>query len=135
MTNVHTPERHLGETQAQYRERQARSRSARHLRDAGGQRVYPGKQTSRELQRDTKRDNGTLSGVYGLGLLQPQRQRNELRMCALHPLRDDNGAYTLIGSRLKAGPGADKMTGVSLGAIPHNGRRIWLAGISAQRGY
>jgi hypothetical protein len=136
MSNVHTPERQPGETQVQYRERQARSRAARHLRDAAGHRVYPGNQSSRELQRETKRNNGTLAGVYGLGLLQPQRQRNERRMCALHPLRDDNGAYTLTGFHGSLPEIVGYETSgeciVEMRPVP---RRIWLAGVSAQRGY
>lgn len=80
MSNVHTPERRAGESQAQHRE----------------------------------------------------RQRTERRMCALHPLRDENGAYTLVGATHN-----EPFLNGTAQHVAANGqaRRIWLAGISAQRGY
>jgi hypothetical protein len=57
---------------------------------------------------------------YGAGLVQPQRMRNLKRMEKLHKLRDEHGAYTRTG-RVPAEQGG--------------GRRKWLAGISAQRGF
>jgi hypothetical protein len=43
-----------------------------------------------------------------------------------HPLRDDRGAVTLVGRPHPF---------LIAGQLLHNGRRVWLAGISAQRGF
>ena len=55
---------------------------------------------------------------YGAGLVQPQRRRDQARMEKLHPLRDEHGAYTLVGR-----------------PRGYESRRVWLAGVSAQRGF
>lgn len=86
-----------------------------------------GGQTSREKQRADAKMAGTLkAGTYGLGVVQPQRKRDQQRMAKLHPLRDDCGAYTLTGGR-------DLQRYID-GVTPR-GRRVWVAGISAKRGY
>lgn len=64
---------------------------------------------------------------YGIGLVQPQRRRDQKRMEKLHPLRDEHGAYTLVGQPVISFP-AD-------GVVYVPPRRKWLAGISAQRGF
>lgn len=122
MSNLHSPERQPGESQAKYRERRAASHKAvdaMRCADIGNQRREP---SSRERQRDSARRAGRgPRATYGLGLLQPQRLRNQERMAKLHPLRDEHGAYTLIGALIRTEEGVT--------------RRKWLAGISAQRGY
>lgn len=86
------------------------------------------KNPGRRARRDDARKAGHAPrAFYGQGLLQPQRMRNKERMAKIHPLRDENGAYTRTGRGFCFG-----------GAYyPHDssGRRIWLAGISAQRGF
>lgn len=49
----------------------------------------------------------------------------------VHPLRGDNGAYTLVGAK-QSEPFPSHVAQHSEG---NTFRRIWLAGISAQRGY
>ena len=90
------------------------------------------KNPGRAQRRDAARQAGRPPrGIYGEGLLQPQRTRNKERMHKLHPLRGDNGGYTCVGARQQEPFGshvAQHSNGTSF-------RRIWLAGISAQRGY
>lgn len=135
MHNLHTPERQPHETQADYRARQVASKTATRAATHSGQ--GQGKATSRQLQRDAARKNGRLHGTYGLGLVQPQRRRNQQRMALLHTLRDKHGAITLTGGRCQFmwvpyDPRWYQMAGSQ---DEWFGRRIWLAGISAQRGY
>jgi hypothetical protein len=76
---------------------------------------------------------------YADGAVQAQRQRNLAK--PLHPLRDEHGAYTLTGSPVEfvdCRPGAGwREIGGSSGpdGFTVTACRIWLAGISAQRGY
>lgn len=74
--------------------------------------------SSREQLRDSQRRSGRgPKGTYGIGLLQPARKARQQAMEGrVH--RDEHGAYTLVGRG-----GSDSR------------RRIWLAGISAQRGW
>lgn len=98
-----------------------------------------GGQTSRSHQRDVKRRNRTLHGTYGEGLLQPQRRRNQAKQ---RGPRDENGAITLVGATVEFGdyrPDPARWFETGGGTHPDGfvvtARRIWLAGISAQRGY
>lgn len=113
--NLYTPERQEGESQRNYKERRAIAKAAVRamtLAGIGDQRKLPG---SREQLRDAQRSNGNgPSGIYSQGLVQPQRKRDQRRMAWLHRQRDEFGAFTKTG---------------------RNPRRIWLAGISAQRGF
>lgn len=130
--NVHAPERQPGESQAEYRERRALSkRINRNLRvvGAGNQRKEP---SSREQLRDAMRKNGKLrSGAFGQGLLNAWDRMRERAARKKHPLRDEHGSFTKTGRDHTVD-------------IPDTGwddwkwkapRRLWLAGISAQRGY
>lgn len=159
--NIHTPHRLPDESQADYRARQRRSRAqaqqglsremaggtwrlAGHrvdTRGLGDQRRQPG---SRERHRDAQRQNGTLdAGQYGRALVNylSNTRRTALEATRKGP-RDAHGAVTLTGN-------AYHLTGVQpssrefvlsaavgdAGPAVHYVRRIWLAGISAQRGY
>ncbi len=75
---LHTPQRLQGESQAQYRERRQMSRNAVRAVTRGW--YGNGQKTSRELQRDDARKNGTLRGTYGAGLLVAQVRRNLQRI-------------------------------------------------------
>lgn len=86
-------------------------------------------------RKASKRNGRGKPGAYGRGLRNAITSKGAARMAKLHKLQDEHGAYTLTGARLKDGPGAAPLMGVSLGTIPNNGRRTWLAGISAQRGF
>ena len=91
-----------------------------------------GGQSSRAALRDAKRKNGNLRGTYGEGLLQTQRLRNQAAQAKLPFARDEHGAATMVGQRRPVR--FVSTVGVTLvGWSP--GRRIWLGGISAQRGY
>lgn len=117
--NIHTPERQPNESQAEYRARRALSHKrvkAMRCVGLGNQHKAP---SARQQLRDLQRRNGTFkASTYGLGILQPQRRRNQHHMDFLHRLRDESGAFTHVGRH--------PITGA---------RRIWLGGISAQRGY
>lgn len=141
MPNLHTPERQPDETLAQYRARQAASREATRVLTLAGLGQHRNSPSSRERQRDAARQAGRgPRGSYGLGLLQPERRRQQQRMARLHP-RDENGAVTLTGSTTlfedaTPGPGWFELGGSSSPAgFTKTARRIWLAGISAQRGF
>jgi hypothetical protein len=80
----------------------------------------------------SKRRKGKAAGSYSRGLQNAWNRKRQLRMAKLHPLRDEYGAFTLTGGRqdyIEIGPDGDFRD-----AYP-GPRRIWLAGISAQRGY
>nr|WP_316642856.1 hypothetical protein [uncultured Roseateles sp.] len=117
--NVHTPERHPAESMTEYRGRRVESR--RLVRQAtcagiGNQHKAP---SARRKLRDSQRLNGKLKGgTYGAGLLTPQRARNRSRMAVIHQLQDVHGAFTHVG-RIRFS----------------TERRVWLAGVSAHRGY
>lgn len=63
---------------------------------------------------------------YGQGLKNhfARQQRDRMQAKKIHPLRDENGAFTLVGNRHQ-----------STWSGPTAGRRMWLGGISAQRRY
>lgn len=68
---------------------------------------------------------------YGQGLKNhfARQQRDRMQAKKIHPLRDERGAFTLVGR------GAAQEH--SEGFVQHQlrTRRMWLGGISAQRGY
>lgn len=95
------------------------------------------------VQGDGKRERKTLkqrqAGAYGRGLM---NHFNRKRQQALRPsLRDDNGALTLVGATVSfVDVHPDSRHYVLGGCAGPDGfsklaRRIWLAGISAQRGF
>ena len=136
--NIHTPERQPNETQAQYRKRRRASvQAVRTMRCAG----LDGGTSIRQQLRAKQRRNGNLRGTYGLGLLQPQRRRNQARMEKLRNRRDMHGGFTLTGGRatfVDHNPGTAWFpVGGAVGpcGFEVTARRIWLAGVSAQRGY
>ena len=117
MSNAHIPQRLDGESFDAYRTRRAESHAINKANRAIGQ----GGTSSREsLRAETRR-----SGDMG------KRIRAYVALCAAWAQkrvinwkgrRDEHGAYTLVGR----------------GELPNgvtDGRRMWLAGISAQRGY
>lgn len=124
-SNLHRPERQPGETKDQYR---ARERASRYVATLGRE-VETGNPirltglgdqhkaaSSRQRLRDSQRQNGRgPKGVFGAGIAAAaaKARRDSNEHLAKHPRRDENGAYTVIGSS----------------------RRMWRAGISAQRGY
>lgn len=140
-TLVHTPERLPHETQADYRERQAASKRATDAMTMADWHKQHGKPSSREKLRDEQRANGSLrGGIYGAAVVQPLRRKDQQRMEKMHP-RDANGAVTLTGSRIEfidVDPGQRyfELGGYSgPDGFAKDVRRIWLAGVSAQRGY
>lgn len=157
---IHTPHRLASESQADYRARQRRSHEAAHrgaerelatahwrhtgrvvnLRGLGDQRRLP---SSRESLRNERRKNGNLdSGQYGKALLSYFAKRQQERIAAKRRgPRDEHGAYTFVGKVFHL---------VGMQPLPHEVvlstaidgdeasytvRRMWLAGISARRGY
>lgn len=117
--NVHAPERQPNESQDAYRARRAKSAAiTRDLRLIG----LGGKLTSRELLRDEQRKNSNLRGIYGQGLRNQFNRKRAQQQAALPHLRDQHGAYTRVGF---------DYTVNSFQPV----RRVWLAGISARRGY
>lgn len=116
--NVHTPERQQNETQQQYRERRAKSRAAVKAMTKGPtqtpafnaldvSRFFLGQHTNPKRNRggEPARD----MGQHPKFALQRKRKQHK------HPQRDAIGqVITLVGKEP---------------------RRVWLAGISAQRGY
>ena len=129
MPNVHTPQRLEGESQEQYRQRRRMSRHSANmgrnaetgepvfLKGLGDQHKSP---SQRQQMRDNARSNGRgPKGVFGAGIVgaAAKKLRDSKAHQAKHPLRDEYGAFTLIGN--------DK----------RHGMRKWLAGISAQRGF
>lgn len=125
--NLHTPERQADETQQQYRWRQQRSKVAAARMSKGPKqapasspldvsRFFLGQHTNekRNAQRLAKR----MALAARRHQWQPQT-RTRKHVQHKHPLRDAHGAYTLTGAR----PLGDEL------------RAMWLAGISAQRGY
>jgi len=96
-----------------------------------GQHTNPGKTPSRE---DTRRAFAALSchSIYGAPAPARQGQKPRKHKQHAHPLRDEHGAFTLVG---KAGS-MDRYDehGGYLGTESWP-RRKWLGGLSAQRGY
>jgi hypothetical protein len=78
-----------------------------------------------------KRPSGKFNfNVKGTGQ-HPKLPKDRAHKQHKHPLRDDHGAYTLVG---KARQTMEYVEGVAVGYAMTE-RRMWLAGISAQRGY
>ncbi len=142
MDHLHNPARLPGESQADYDARRAKSKAHTDritCKSLGNQRSIP---SARERLRNSQRANGRgPRAVYGLGLLEPQRQRNLKRIADTAPqhLRDDYGTFTLVGARHHGHRGPlqhMRSDHPALGAMSvQAGRRKWLAGISAQRGF
>lgn len=139
---LHRPERQAHETQADYRARRLQSKHRVQLATRTGPFSTSGGISSREALRNEQRKNGHLKGVYGAGILAAaaRKQRDNLDRNGAH-LRDKNGALTVTGGFtcfVDAEPGTRyfEFGGISspTGFTKHV-RRIWLAGISAQRGY
>ena len=72
------------------------------------------------------------SGLFGKGLSAASARKNHAAQ-KVRPLQDDHGAYTLIGSNLKSTFVWRSGFEEHVGWVP--GRRKWLGGISAQRGF
>ncbi len=140
--NLHQPERQAHETQAEYRERRAQSKYRFQLATRSGPFGTGGRISSREALRNEQRKNGNLKGVYGAGIAAAaaRKQRDNLERKG-ERLRDKNGALTVTGSLttfsdLKPGPRYFEFGGsTSPEGFTTHARRIWLAGVSAQRGF
>ena len=88
----------------------------------------------------TRRNGRGKAGAYGRGLQNAWNRKRLQQQKKLNHLRDENGAFTLIGR----GPGHCAAWDET-GALSNPGRifpvgcgevrRVWLAGISAIRGY
>lgn len=135
MANLHTPERQPDESMQDYRLRRAASHAAvRSMRAVG----MSGGQTSREKQRSVKRNAGTLRGTFGASLIAMWASK---RRDAIHKANGHaQPAWTFVGREVASVIEWDEhgvpITGGRL--MPAGGgvlRRVWLAGISAQRGY
>lgn len=138
--NAHAPERQPGESREQYLERRQVSRNM--LRAATGGWYGNAKATSRQLQRDELRKNGKLRGTFGAGLVNAWAKKRRDAFPKVGKPRDAHGAVTFVStpielvgiaptSREFVLSGGKEADGESFHAV----RRIWLAGISAQRGY
>ncbi len=115
--NIFDPVRHPTETQDQYRERRAAGNAAA-KRVAGAH--LNGGVSSRQQYRDSLRSSGAMG--KRIRAYKALMNATASKRVTKARLRDENGAYTLVGRN----------------AMPNgttDGRRIWLAGISAQRGY
>lgn len=91
--------------------------SGTYTRDAG-----------RKARRDAKRgDQGQ----------RPKLAKERVRKAHQHPLRDQRGAFTLVGREPLSAVLSDGVLITRDGKPRYGARngRIWLAGISAQRGY
>lgn len=131
--DLHKPERLPGETQDQYRTRQRASKRAADsapirelaadgwaltgqslsLSSLGNQHHAP---SQRERMRDAQRSKGKgPRGTFAFGIVNAAAKKlaDSKAHKAKHPRRDADGAYTQVGDT----------------------RRMWLAGISARRGY
>lgn len=108
--NLHAPERLTGETQQQYRERRAASRASA-MQVLRGHKIKPRSNPDKNAKRNARR--ATYAANNGQ---RPKFPALRVHKQAKHPLTDENGAYTLIGANSAR-------------------KRMWLGGISAQRGY
>jgi hypothetical protein len=77
------------------------------------------------MPRNKKRGLKKPKRTYATGQ-HPKFPKDRVHKQHKHPLRDENGAYTLVG---RGKPSSQAFA--SLMSL----RRMWLAGISAQRGY
>ncbi len=139
--NLHTPERQQDESQADYRARQKASKRVVQAMTLAQDHKQRGLPSSRQQLRDEQRKNGHgPRGIYADAIgWNAAKKRADLR--EVPKLRDEHGVITLTGvvcefvdckpdSRwyeLGGSSGPDGFTKYA--------RRIWLAGISAQRGY
>lgn len=133
---LHVPQRLAHETQGEYQARRRESqREVRKVIGAG----LSGGINSREQQRNTMRRNGVFGKrVRAADALSAAFAAKRVTKAAL---RDEHGAVTLVGSRYTIEGGTPSKqefvfsAGVGDGEGFYTARRIWLAGISAQRGY
>jgi hypothetical protein len=77
--------------------------------------------------RNKKRHLEKPKRTYATGQ-HPKFPKDRVHKQHKHPLRDEHGAYTLVGRAPIAQHAPDNIK-------QHMPRRMWLAGISAQRGY
>lgn len=126
---IHTPERLPNETQADYRNRQAASKRAVEAITTkprsptrGLQRINQARNKERRALRLRKFAAAQwLSHWTPTPTAKPRKHKQHT-----HPLRDEHGAFTLVG-RSNDEPSSILVNGQF--------RRIWLGGVSAQRGF
>jgi hypothetical protein len=126
--NLHTPERGATESQADYRKRQHASKRAVQAMTLSKIHNQRGKPSQRQQLRDAQRTNGHgPRGIYAdaIGWNVSKKRADSEAHKAKHELRDENGAFTLVGR--------DPLR--RIGTDGREVRRMWLAGISAQRNY
>jgi len=118
--NVHTPERQSHESQADYRARQRKSCEASLatvlVHDSRRQGVL---ERQKPMSREDKRRAAVAKSkpaAPGPKFAKPRKHKQHT-----HPIRDAHGAHTLVGRKFA-------FNGETI-------RRMWLAGLSAQRGY
>ena len=138
---VHSPERQPGESQTDYRARQRASKHAAQAMTLARVHRQHREPSSREKLRGSLRRNGKLHGTFAFGVCNAAAVKRAGKLAKTYPLRDRNGAYTLTGSAVEfvghhPGPRWHELGGsAGPGGFTKDARRIWLAGISAQRGY
>lgn len=116
--NLFTPERQSNESQLEYQHRRRQARTVVALMRCAGVGNQHKTPSSRQRQRDDRRIAGNgLKGRYGADVIASFQRANMNRMAFLHRLTDEDGMYTLTGAR-------HPITGK---------RRMWVAGVSAQR--
>jgi len=133
---VHNPERQQGESFAAYRERRAESHNI--VRAATRGWYGDGKQTSRQIQRADQRRSGASAKRVGYGAALIAHWADKRKQALRPAMSDANGAYTTTGATtafvdVPRDPRWHHLGGCNDGSW--FGRRIWLAGISAQRGW
>jgi hypothetical protein len=138
--SIHAPERFEGESFSAYKQRRAASRKA--AREAMGHGLNGGT-SSRKQYRDSMRASGTM-GKKTRAYVALMAAWASKRVPKWEGPRDEHGAYTLVGSVYEM-EGEDlqptsreHLFGGSVangGHTQYTARRIWLAGVSAQRGY
>lgn len=122
--NLYTPERLTGETQDQYRTRRAAGNAA--AKQMVGHHLSGGV-SSRQQYRDSLRASGAMG--KRTRAYKALMNATASKRVTKSPMRDKHGAYTLIGRPVKHGVADFK------GGTKFLGRRMWLGGISAQRGF
>jgi hypothetical protein len=139
LPNLHAPERQPDESFADYKRRRAESNKVG--RKAGGHGLNGG-ENSRKTYRAQMRRSGTMgrrTRAYA-ALMAAWAARRVMKA----KLRNEHGAYTLVGAvyemegeDLRPTPSEHLFGGCAGpdGYTSYTARRIWLAGISAQRGY
>ena len=115
--SIYTPERLSGESQPEYRARRAKGNAAAKL--VAGRHLNGGI-SSRKHYRDSLRSSGAMGKrIRAYKALMDAAASKRITKARL---RDEHGAYTLVGRN-------ELPNGIT------GGRRIWLAGVSAQRGF